>query len=139
MTACKKLTDRRWNRWVKALFLLEPFSCLTLVFCLGLTLGANAQQRGEPATAGSVDGKSAQGTLTVTATVVSSVGIVLGPNGEQVLVVANSPVEPESMMVLIAVQTEPVVPTGEPKSDKGPQNSKSAGQQLPRAKSSRSE
>jgi hypothetical protein len=139
VTACKKLTDRRWNRWVKALFLLEPFSCLTLVFCLGLTLGANAQQRGEPATAGSVDGKSAQGTLTVTATVVSSVGIVLGPNGEQVLVVANSPVEPESMMVLIAVQTEPVVPTGEPKSDKGTQNSRSTGQQIPRAKSSRSE
>jgi hypothetical protein len=32
-----------------------------------------------------------EGTLTVTATVVSSVGILLGPNGERTIVVANAP------------------------------------------------
>ncbi|HZD93146.1 MAG TPA: hypothetical protein VE133_02770, partial [Candidatus Sulfotelmatobacter sp.] len=34
---------------------------------------------------------SAQGTLTVTATIVSSVGLVTGPDGEQHLFLANSP------------------------------------------------
>lgn len=86
-----------------------------------------------------MDGKSAQGTLTVTATVVSSVGVLIGPNGEQVLVVANAPAERDSTMVLIAVQTELFVPTSQSKNDKGTENWTSRGQQIPRAKTKRSE
>jgi len=42
-----------------------------------------------------------QGTLTVTATVVTSVGIIAGPNGEQILVVANAPDSADNVSQLI--------------------------------------
>lgn len=62
-----------------------------------------------------MDGRSAQGTLTVTATVVCSVGIVIGPNGEQVLVVANAPAG-DNKLVFTPVRTpppDPIQPTHE--------------------------
>jgi hypothetical protein len=102
----KKLTDRHWKPWVKGIFHIKLCSCLALVFGISLTARVNAQQRGQPATAGSLDGKFAQGSLTVTATVVSSVGVLIGPNGEQVLVVANAPAR-DNMVALTPVQTEP--------------------------------
>jgi hypothetical protein len=95
---------------------MEPFSCLALVFCVSLSPLAHAQQRGQPATGGSLDGKSAQGSLTVTAIVVSSVGIVVGPNGEQVLVVANAPAGDNT---LTPVQTASLDPNGQSKNNKG--------------------
>jgi len=73
-----------------------------LVFCLGLTARTNAQRI--------ADSKSAQGSLTVTATVVSSVGIVIGPNGEQVLVVANAPAG-DNKLVFTPVWTPPPDPS----------------------------
>jgi hypothetical protein len=61
-------------------------------------------------TAGSTEGKSAQGALTVTATVVSSVGILIGPDGEQVLVVANPPAATDNMSVLTAASAATALP-----------------------------
>lgn len=94
---------------------MEPFSCLALVFCISLIPLAHAQQRGQPASGGSLDGKSAQGSLTVTAIVVSSVGIVIGPNGEQVLVVANAPAGDN---MLTPMQTASLNPNGQSKKSK---------------------
>ncbi|HJX85158.1 MAG TPA: hypothetical protein VJ723_12515 [Candidatus Angelobacter sp.] len=50
---------------------------------------AGAQTRGVTLTPRSLAGNSAQGQLTVTVTVVASVGLVTGPDGVQRLVVAN--------------------------------------------------
>jgi hypothetical protein len=58
---------------------------LFLVF-LACNSPAHAQVRGGT----SYGGTSAQGTLTVTATVVTSVGVITGPNGEQKVVIANA-------------------------------------------------
>jgi hypothetical protein len=46
----------------------------------------------------------------VTATVVSSVGFVIGPNGEQVLIVANAPTG-DNKLVFTPLQTQPPDPT----------------------------
>jgi hypothetical protein len=102
----KELTDRHWKPWVKGFSEIKYLSCLTLVLCMSLAARTNAQKIDPTATGIFLDGKSAQGSLTVTATVVSSVGIVIGPKGEQVLVVANASAG-DKMMVLTPVQTEP--------------------------------
>jgi len=78
-----------------------------------VSANAGAQQRSQVTTEGSAEGKSAQGTVTVTVTVASSVGILIGPNGEQILVVANAPAA-HNMMVLTAVPTAMPAATGRP-------------------------
>jgi hypothetical protein len=62
-----------------------------LILLAGLAGGgiAGAQARGAMAMPGSFPAHSAQGQLTVTVTVVASVGLVTGPDGVQRLVVAN--------------------------------------------------
>lgn len=119
VTGWKKLTDRRGKPWIRGLVRIELCANLALVFCISLAPRADAQQRGQPATAGSLDGKSAQGTLTVTATVVPSVGIVIGPNGEQVIVVANAPAEDN---ILAAMQTVSLDANGRLKNSKDCEN-----------------
>jgi hypothetical protein len=48
---------------------------------------------------------SAQGNLTVTATVVASVGVVIGPDGEQRLIFANAADPSDNVSRLQAVRT----------------------------------
>jgi len=81
-----------------------------LALCLYVSAMARAQPPSQPVAAASVEGKSAQGTLTVTATVVSSLGFVIGPNGEQALIVANSPAG-DNKLLSNPVQTRPTDPT----------------------------
>jgi hypothetical protein len=78
---------------------------LVLALCFGVSVKAQAQYRAQASAGASLEGKSAQGTLTVTATVVSSVGIVMGIHGEQVLIVANAPAAKDNVLALTAVQT----------------------------------
>jgi hypothetical protein len=77
-----------------------------------LILPATAQQlTPTPVTKG-----SAEGTLTVTATVVSSVGLVVGPDGEQRMVVANAADPRDNVSTLqpiIKVQLTTVASNGE--------------------------
>jgi len=58
------------------------------------TCGAFASGQGKSAVPAPIDAPrsgQAAGTLTVTATVVTSVGVVLGPDGQQRIVIANAP------------------------------------------------
>jgi hypothetical protein len=110
MTGWKTLSDRHGKSWAKGIFRINTLSSVALGFCISLTLLAHAQQKGQPATAGSLDGRSAQGSLAVTAIVVPSVGVLIGPNGEQVLVVANAPAG-DNKSVLTPVRTLPPDPT----------------------------
>ncbi|HEY1937557.1 MAG TPA: hypothetical protein VGJ33_06465 [Candidatus Angelobacter sp.] len=55
-------------------------------FLLLVSSGAFAQQPKRTMQSG----RSAEGTLTVTATVMASVGLVTGPDGEQRMIVANA-------------------------------------------------
>src|SRR5882672_9330361 len=48
---------------------------------------------------------AAQGNLTVTATVVASVGVVIGPDGEQRLIVANAADPSDNVSRLQAIRT----------------------------------
>src|ERR1051325_5169963 len=58
----------------------------TLLILLAIAFNAaSAQSRPGPA------GRSAQGALTVTVVIESSVGLVAGPDGRQQLIVANAP------------------------------------------------
>jgi hypothetical protein len=68
---------------------------LFLVFLACNSL-AQAQVRG---------GTSAQGTLTVTVTVVTSVGVITGPNGEQKVVIANAADPADNVSWLQAIPT----------------------------------
>ena len=78
---------------------------------------ANAQQVAAP---GTHDG--AQGTLTVSATVVASVGVVIGPDGEQRLFIANAadPADNISRLQPMAMvqRTPPAADKASPKSKK---------------------
>lgn len=59
---------------------------VTVIFLLCMVVLGSTQ------TAAAPQGAAPQrGELTVTATVVSSVGVMIGPNGEQILIVANAP------------------------------------------------
>jgi hypothetical protein len=66
-------------------------------------LTGSAQEKSLVTGPSALQGKSAQGQLTVTATVVSSVGIVIGPNGERMLVVANAPAGKDNLTAMSAV------------------------------------
>lgn len=59
------------------------FSFMFFLACSSL---AHAQGRGVT----SYEGRSAQGTLTVTVTIVTSVGVITGPDGQQKVVIANA-------------------------------------------------
>lgn len=61
----------------------------------------------------------AQGSLTVTATVVSSVGLVIGPDGEQRLIVANAADPADNVSFLQRTQAVSLTPrsTSPDKSD----------------------
>jgi hypothetical protein len=73
---------------------------LFLVFLACNSL-AHAQVRGGT----SYGGTSAQGTLTVTVTVVTSVGVITGPNGEQKVVIANAADPADNVSWLQAIPT----------------------------------
>lgn len=66
--------------------------------------------------------KGAEGTLTVTATVVASVGLTTGPDGEPKLIYANSadPRDNVSHLDAIAVKLTPVVAQPEKPTKKNP-------------------
>lgn len=70
-------------RRIRPLFIVIVVGALIL-FAENLS----AQQMGAGANAS--HGGSAQGTLTVTLTVVASVGVIIGPDGEQKLIIANA-------------------------------------------------
>jgi hypothetical protein len=66
----------------------------TIIVLLSVLTGLGmsyAQARGAIPAQGHSLGNSAQGQLTVTVTIVASVGLVTGPDGVQRLVVANAP------------------------------------------------
>jgi hypothetical protein len=79
-----------------------------LLLCSLCTSGQQLHPSPGAARAGIVGG--AEGSLTVTLTVVSSVGLVVGPDGEQRLVVANAadPRDNISRLDTIAVKLTPV-------------------------------
>ena len=88
---------------------------ISTVVLIGLALGgafgsfrAHAQQR---ATAPRPGASSAQGELTVTLTVVASVGIVMDADGQPRLIVANSADPADNVSSLRRVQLQPVTPT----------------------------
>jgi hypothetical protein len=87
VTGWKKRSFIGWESLASALFRVGMFMCLSLI----VGLPAGAQEKSLAIGPQDLQGKSAHGQLTVSATVVSSVGIVIGPNGERVLVVANAP------------------------------------------------
>lgn len=62
-------------------------------------LSGHAQQAGPAHASGA---GTAQGQLTVTATVVSSVGVVIGPDGEAQVIVANAADRAENLGLLLA-------------------------------------
>lgn len=70
---------------------------------------------------------SAEGTLAVTATVVSSTGLVIGPDGQQRVIVANAPDRGDDASPWPAEQAVKVVmlsPVPEPQSDAKPPTAK---------------
>lgn len=79
-----------------------------LLFCSLCTSGQQLHSSAGTVRAGVTGG--AEGRLTVTATVVSSVGLVVGPDGEQRLVVANAadPRDNVSRLDSIAIKLTPV-------------------------------
>jgi hypothetical protein len=79
-----------------------------LLLCSLPTSGQQLHSSPGPARAGVAGG--AEGSLTVTLTVVSSVGLVVGPYGEQRLVVANAadPRDNVSRLETVAVKMTPV-------------------------------
>ena len=79
---------------------------------------ASAQEKSLVSGSPAFEGKSAQGQLTVTATVVSSVGIVIGPNGERVLVVANAPAGKDNLSAISAVRQRELPGGEQPKGRK---------------------
>jgi hypothetical protein len=82
-------------------FISRIFPAAMLLCCLPVS----AQQAHS-----SLGGRGAEGTLTVTMTIVPSVGVVVGPDGEQRLVYANS-VDPRDnvsrLQPVVAVQLTP--------------------------------
>jgi|SRR6478672_12505300 hypothetical protein len=77
---------------------------------LACSLAAFAQQPASPKAGGSAGG-SAEGQLSVTLTVVSSVGFVMGPDGEQRMIVTNAADPKDNVSRLkpvIAVALRPV-------------------------------
>lgn len=56
---------------------------------------------------GAVQAQSSRGELTVTATVVASVGVEIGPDGNQTLIVANSADPQDNVSLLVAAESQP--------------------------------
>ncbi|MGC2697021.1 MAG: hypothetical protein WA738_14650 [Candidatus Angelobacter sp.] len=73
-----------------------------------LLLGINAFAQQVFASAGAKP--SAQGQLTVTATVVSSVGLIVGPDGVQRMIFANAADPRDNVSQLQAVRTMTLIP-----------------------------
>ena len=70
---------------------------------------------------------SAEGTLTVTATIVSSTGVVVGPDGQQHIILANGPDPKDSALLWQADQAVKVVllsPVTGQKQDAKPESGK---------------
>jgi len=88
---------------------------LFVVFCCAL---AAAQRSGPPSTLPTRPG-SAEGRLTVTLTVVTSVGVVMDSDGQPRLMVANSPDPQDNVSSLKVVQL-----TDNPRSIQKPANKK---------------
>lgn len=95
------------------------------VFLMGLVVfgeaNASAQQiqSRSPRT-----GSGAEGTLAVTATVVSSTGVVIGPDGKQRVIVANAEDPGGSAPYWPAVKAEPHAPASDQKPDAKPPQEK---------------
>jgi hypothetical protein len=76
----------------------------TTVFFFLVFLTCNSLAQAQAGT--SFGGRSAQGTLTVTVTVVTSVGVITGPNGEQKVVIANAADPADNVSWLQAIPTK---------------------------------
>jgi len=100
VTGREQRTIIGWETLARGFCQAAIFMCLSLTLCLT----ASAQEKSLVTDPPSLEGKSAQGQLTVTATVVSSVGIVIGLNGELVLVVANAPAGRDSLAAISSVR-----------------------------------
>jgi hypothetical protein len=96
----EKLASLNWETLARCLFQAAIFLCLSLTLCITLS----AQEKRLVSGPSALEGKSGQGQLIVTATVVSSVGIVIGPNGERVIVVANAPSGKDNLAAISPVR-----------------------------------
>jgi hypothetical protein len=67
---------------------------------------------------------SAQGSLTVTLTVVSSVGVVTGPDGEQRIIVANAADPKDNVSSLQMVRVVTLTPASDPQPSTKPAKTK---------------
>ncbi len=90
------------SRHDKLMFSRSSLATLTLLL---LCASSGFAQQGFSAQPGVVHGGSAQGSVTVTATVVASVGVVIGPDGEQKLVFANAADPSDNVSRLQSVRT----------------------------------
>jgi hypothetical protein len=77
-----------------------PIVGVSLLWCAPVDAQARHNVRELP----SYQTASAHGTLTVTATVVTSVGLVTGPNGDPILIVANAVDSSDNVSQLIVVE-----------------------------------
>lgn len=74
---------------------MHPGRYIKIALLAALVVSAAAQQRSSPSRPG-----VAEGELTVTATVVASVGVVIDENGQPRLIVANAPDPADNVSVL---------------------------------------
>ena len=94
---------------------------ILLAAILGCALHSLAQQPSGPRAIG-----SAEGHLTVTLTVVSSVGLVVGPDGEQRLIVANAADPKDNVSRLQPVVAATLTPDAEKRGPSAPRKKKKA-------------
>ena len=86
-------------------FISRIFLAAVLLSCLSVS----AQQAHS-----TIAGRGAEGTLMVTATIVPSVGLMVGPDGEQRLVYANSVDPRDNVSHLQPVPAVQLIPAAEP-------------------------
>src|SRR6266852_9673430 len=89
-------------RYDKLMFRRSSLAALTVLL---LCASSGFAQQGFSYQPSVVHTPSAQGSLTVTATVAASVGVVIGPDGEQKLVFANAADPSDNVSQLQAVRT----------------------------------
>jgi hypothetical protein len=90
MPRISKYRDRAWSLQGKILSYFVLFSGIHL---------SHAQQIGRSQLDAKTNQSSAEGKLSVSLTVVGSLTVLFGPNGEQTLVIANSPAREMKQML----------------------------------------
>ena len=89
-----------------------------LLLAIGSTLASGQQQSAVPIHMAAASGGRADGTLTVTATVVTSVGVILGPGGQQEIVVANAPDSADNVSHFVILKEQEKPAPDKPKKSK---------------------